>query len=191
MPTLIARNLKTLKKTLQVQDLKNKKIGLVPTMGSIHKGHLSLVNKSLRISEVTVVSIFVNPLQFDKVEDLKNYPIDYDKDIQILTEKVDLIFFSRYERNVYRRFQYLYKFKKYSNILCGKEEKDTSFWRCNSSIKIIFFSRSKPRLFRRKRLSTISNYKKLVKDLNLDIKIFRLEQLETKRALLYLLGTSS
>ena len=94
MPTLIARNLKTLKKTLTSPRFKNKKIGLVPTMGSIHKGHLSLVNKSLRISEATVVSIFVNPLQFDKVEDLKNYPIDYDKDIKILTEKkVDLIFF--------------------------------------------------------------------------------------------------
>lgn len=59
---------------------KGKTLGLVPTMGALHDGHLSLVRKSLNENEVTVVSIFINPLQFDKEEDLVKYPSTLDED---------------------------------------------------------------------------------------------------------------
>ncbi len=63
-----------------------KTVGLVPTMGALHEGHASLVRKSVSDNDVTVVSVFVNPTQFNDKNDLKNYPRNLDADCRLLEE---------------------------------------------------------------------------------------------------------
>lgn len=70
-------------------------VGFVPTMGALHAGHISLVNEAVRNCPVTVVSIFVNPTQFNDREDLKNYPRTEKRDLELLKaimRKNDLVF---------------------------------------------------------------------------------------------------
>ena len=65
---------------------KGKSVGLVPTMGALHKGHASLVRKAVADNDFVVVSVFVNPTQFNDKNDLKNYPRTPENDIALLTE---------------------------------------------------------------------------------------------------------
>ena len=78
-----------------IEQFKNdgKSIGLVPTMGALHKGHLSLVKNSISNNDITVVSIFVNPTQFNNPNDLASYPRTVEKDLELLqTVGCDVVF---------------------------------------------------------------------------------------------------
>ena len=77
------------RKQIQLQ----KNIGFIPTMGALHEGHLSLMRKSLLESDVSIVSVFLNPKQFSRGEDLETYPIDVNADLEKLKSlKVDAVF---------------------------------------------------------------------------------------------------
>lgn len=81
----VVNTISELKASLGAFRKEGKSVGLVPTMGALHAGHASLVGRSLRENDVTAVSIFVNPTQFNDKNDLANYPRTVDKDCELLT----------------------------------------------------------------------------------------------------------
>jgi len=101
--------------------LKKKTIGLVPTMGALHKGHLSLISEAVRENDFVVVSIFVNPAQFGPREDFKRYPRMVNKDIMLCRSRgVDFIFMPKPDHMYPKMFTTYVTVEGLSNVLCGK-----------------------------------------------------------------------
>tara|TARA_B100001564_G_scaffold341411_1_gene336098 strand:- start:1384 stop:2313 length:930 start_codon:yes stop_codon:yes gene_type:complete len=89
---MIIKNIKVLTKTLK-KIREKKTINFIPTMGNLHEGHLSLIRKSQKRGHFSLVSIYVNPLQFSDKNDFKNYPRTLKRDLKLLKKyNVDLIF---------------------------------------------------------------------------------------------------
>jgi len=116
------RSIKTIKKAIHQFKMKRQCIGFVPTMGSFHDGHLSLMHKSRRENQITVVSIYVNPTQFDnKSGNFHRYPRNFkcDKSLAI-KENVDIIFYPSDVEMYPKGYLTFVKTNTLSNVLCGK-----------------------------------------------------------------------
>ena len=78
-------------------------IGMVPTMGALHYGHMSLVNKALEENDWVIVSIFVNPTQFNNPEDLKKYPRTLERDLELLkTQSKNILVYTPTVKDIYQ-----------------------------------------------------------------------------------------
>lgn len=117
----IVKDTKDLNKILENLRIKNTKIGLVPTMGSIHKGHLSLINEAKKLNCFSIVSIFINPTQFNNINDFNEYPQNSLEDIEMLKKiNCDALFFPKtkdmYPKGLTKQ-KTIFEFR---NILCDK-----------------------------------------------------------------------
>jgi len=88
----IIKTVKTLNKYLELEKAKGHTIGFTPTMGALHDGHLSLVRHSSFENDISVVSVFVNPTQFNQKEDLVKYPRDLEGDASLIKKECDYLF---------------------------------------------------------------------------------------------------
>ena len=100
----------------------NNTIGLVPTMGSLHDGHLSLIKRAANENNKVIVSIYVNPTQFNDREDLENYPRDLKRDIRKLNKIENLLIYAPDNLDVYDKSEKskIYDFDGIENIMEGK-----------------------------------------------------------------------
>ena len=99
---------------------KGKSLGFVATMGALHEGHMALIQNSISDNEVTVVSIFVNPTQFNNPDDLENYPSTFEQDVSNLKDwKVDVLFCPEARELYPDDFAFSVDENKDSLVLCG------------------------------------------------------------------------
>ena len=118
--------------------LEGKVIGLVPTMGYLHEGHLSLITKSKKTSDITVVSVFVNPTQFGPKEDFGKYPRNIRRDKQLLKEAgVDYVFIPDMKEIYPDQFQTYVNVEKTTKILEG-ESRPTHFRGVTTIVSMLF-----------------------------------------------------
>jgi pantoate--beta-alanine ligase len=119
--TKVISNIEHFKKLRKSNFFSDKSIGLVPTMGALHEGHLSIIKRSIKENDLTVVTIFVNPTQFNSKEDLLKYPKNLDNDLLKLKKlKVDVVLAPKYEDLYPDNYDYKLSENHLSKTLCGK-----------------------------------------------------------------------
>jgi len=118
--TQIIKSGKEWRELCDSENISSKELGFVPTMGALHRGHSSLIKKSVSENRRTVVSIFVNPTQFNDPNDLQKYPETFKNDLKIIEDlKVDYLFSPEYEELYADNFTYQVHENSFSKILCG------------------------------------------------------------------------
>lgn len=104
------------------EQIKSKKIGFVPTMGGLHQGHLSLIKKSKEENEITVVSVYLNPTQFNDKKDLETYPANFADDCALLEKNnIDFLFAPTYNEIYPDDYKFKVTENDFSKILCGEK----------------------------------------------------------------------
>ena len=174
----VIRNPKLFQQEMERLRKRGRSIGFVPTMGALHQGHLSLVERSKKENDVTAVSIFVNPLQFGPKEDLKKYPRPITRDKSLLKkEGADYLFLPAAESMYGKDYDTvieigtLAKKSSLTDTLCGKSR--PGHFRGVATVVAKLFLLAKPNraYFGSKDYQQSTVIKKLVMDLNFDIAI--------------------
>jgi len=150
----------------------DRSIGLVPTMGALHEGHLSLVREARRMCDVVVVSVFVNPTQFGPSEDFEHYPRDLTKDTALLTDySVDYIFAPPLEEIYPKDFSTYVNVGGLSKLLEG--ETRPGHFRGVATVVSILFNTVRPdfAFFGQKDAQQAVIIKRMVRDLAFDTEI--------------------
>ncbi|AHG60176.1 pantoate--beta-alanine ligase [Buchnera aphidicola] len=182
----IIKNLKTLHAEIKFLKKINKKIGLIPTMGNLHDGHIKLILLAKKYSDIVIVSIFINPMQFNNLLDLEKYPRSFDQDCMILkNNKVDILFFPTineiYPSGIEN--QTFITVPKLSNIVEGKAR--PGHFQGVTTVIAKLFNVIQPNFsfFGEKDYQQLLIIKKLVKELNYMIKIISLPTIRSKNGL--------
>jgi len=152
-----------------------KVIGLVPTMGFLHEGHLSLVREARKMADIVVVSLFVNPAQFAPTEDFDKYPRDVTRDAELLTsEKTDYIFLPKAEEMYPENYHTYVKVRDLSAKMCGVSRPDHFEGVTTVVLKLFHIVDPHFAYFGQKDAQQMVIIRRMVADLNLDVEIVRL-----------------
>ena len=162
-----------IKKFAHEQQLEGKIIGLVPTMGALHEGHMSLVKASMEKCDITIVSVFVNPTQFGPNEDFEAYPRNFEQDVEKLQKAgIDAVFHPTPEE------MYPTGYSTYVNVegeltkkLCGARRPGHFRGVATVVTKLINITRADEAFFGQKDAQQVAVVKRFASDLNLSANI--------------------
>lgn len=163
------KDFQRLAETIRLQE---KRIGLVPTMGALHDGHLSLVAIAKRHCDVTAMSVFVNPLQFGKNEDFAQYPRPFERDVELARfAGVDVLFAPSAEALYGEDFQTFVEVQEISKGFEGAIR--PTHFRGVATVVLKLFNIAKPHVavFGEKDAQQLALVRRMVADLNLDVEI--------------------
>lgn len=166
----ICRNIKEIQAF--VAENKNQKIALVPTMGALHQGHLSLVQEAKKYAEIVIATIFINPLQFNNQADLTNYPHNQEADFAMLAnQKVDAVFAPLSNEIYPQKLNFTLEPTAIANCLCGKYRPNHFAGVAIIIIKLFNIIKPDFAIFGEKDFQQLTIIKKLVADFNFSIEI--------------------
>lgn len=180
----IENNIKKIKQVIRENKKKGKKISFVPTMGSLHDGHLSLLELARKEGDILILSIFVNPIQFGKGEDLEKYPRDLQKDEKLAERAgVDYVFYPEVKEMYPEDLKTYVEVKGLTDNLCG--EKRPGHFKGVTTVVSKLFNIIEPdvAVFGQKDAQQLRIIEKMVKDLNYDIEILSGEIVREKDGL--------
>lgn len=169
---VVVQKIQEMKEIVKRLKKEGKSIGFVPTMGYLHEGHLSLVRLSKQQNDITIMSIFVNPIQFGPNEDYDKYPRDFERD-KSLAEKegVDYIFYPSVKEMYPEDFKTVVSVKKITEIMCGKSRPGHFDGVATVVLKLFNIVNPDRAYFGQKDAQQLAVIKQMVKDLNLDVEI--------------------
>ena len=168
MKTLILRNMVELKKALELSE--SRKINFIPTMGNLHDGHFEIIREAKKNRNINLVSIYVNPLQFNDIKDLDNYPRSLDKDLKNLNELgVSIVYLPEKAFNLNNTSTI--KLGEIVNKLCGKNRKGHFEGVATIILKFLLLIKPEQIYLGEKDFQQILVIKKIIKDFNFDVKV--------------------
>lgn len=168
----IIRSIEEMKTVTRALKKKGRSLGLVPTMGYLHEGHLSLVRACLKVTDICVVSVFVNPTQFGPNEDFKEYPRDLLRDTGLLEQEgVNFVFAPQPEDMYPSDYKTYVEVHGLQNKLCGKSRPAHFRGVCTVVLKLFNIVDPDIAFFGQKDAQQAIILKRMAEDLNLDVNI--------------------
>ena len=176
---MLLNNIEEVKKNIKEWKKEGFKIGLVPTMGALHAGHLSLIKKAKETCDKVVVSVFVNPIQFGPSEDFDKYPRTLDADEKLCNQEGVDIVFAPLPKEMYgdagrlsnETLTYVCPPFFYVNKLCGKTRVGHFDGVCTVVLKLFNIVQPDCAFFGQKDAQQVIIVKKMVRDLNVPVEI--------------------
>ena len=149
-------------------------VGLVPTMGFLHEGHVSLIRRARADNEKVAVSIFVNPTQFGPGEDYESYPRDLERDLSVLSEEnVDLVFIPSPEQMYAKEHLVYVDVESLGDVLCGAQRPGHFRGVCTVVAKLFNIFRPDRAYFGQKDAQQLTIIRQMARDLNFGVEIVR------------------
>lgn len=147
-------------------------IGLVPTMGFLHEGHGSLIECSVSDNDRTIVSVFVNPIQFGPAEDFDAYPHDFDRDCKVCKDKgASLVFHPAVEEMYVSDFCTYVDMDTVTETLCGSKRPNHFRGVCTVVMKLMHIMDCDRAYFGQKDAQQLAVVRRMVRDLNMGVDI--------------------
>lgn len=168
----VTGSIKEVRKLVKEWKMEGLTVGLVPTMGYLHEGHKSLIDRAVKENDRVVVSVFVNPIQFGPSEDLESYPRDLERDSALCEDAgASLIFHPEKEEMYFDDFCTSVNMSVLTENLCGKSRPVHFGGVCTVVSKLFNIVTPDRAYFGQKDAQQLAIIKRMVRDLNIDVEV--------------------